>query len=62
MSLSRSQLLRNYLDERPKLLRIAYRILGSQSESEDILQEKLKRIASHLETLGALTSDSSKSF
>lgn len=36
--------LNDYLRERPMLLRIAYRILGSQSEAEDILQDLYMKI------------------
>jgi RNA polymerase sigma-70 factor (ECF subfamily) len=36
--------LNDYLRERPMLLRIAYKILGSQSEAEDILQDLYMKI------------------
>lgn len=37
-------LLQDYLRERPMLLRVAYKILGSQSEAEDVLQDLYLKI------------------
>ncbi|WP_141731371.1 sigma-70 family RNA polymerase sigma factor [Oligoflexus tunisiensis] len=40
-------LLQDYLRERPMLLRVAYKILGSQSEAEDVLQDLYLKISAH---------------
>jgi RNA polymerase sigma-70 factor (ECF subfamily) len=40
-------LLQDYLRERPMLLRVAYKILGSQTEAEDVLQDLYLKISAH---------------
>ncbi|HYX31807.1 MAG TPA: sigma-70 family RNA polymerase sigma factor [Oligoflexus sp.] len=41
------KLLQDYLRERPMLLRVAYKIMGSQSEAEDILQDLYLKIMAY---------------